>query len=60
VTSLLYSCYLYIYICVNSPLMPFIKSVEFGLVVIRIVSSAYNTNLDFLLLSSVFVFLLYH
>ena len=40
---------------VNVPLMSIIKLVGFGLVMIRLVSSANKTNLDLLLLSSVFV-----
>ena len=42
-------------IFVNAPLMFCIKLVGFGLVMIRLVSSADNTNLDLLLLSLVFV-----
>ena len=44
-----------LFIFVNAPLMSYIKLVGFGLVVIRLVSSANKTNLDLLLLSLVFV-----
>ena len=44
-----------LFIFVNAPLMSFIKLVGFGLVVIRLVSSANKTNLDLVLLSLVFV-----
>jgi len=40
---------------VNVPLTSFLKLVGFGLVMIRLVSSAYKSNLDLLLLSLVFV-----
>jgi len=40
---------------VNVPLMSFIKLVGFELVMIRLVSSAYKSNLDLLLLFLVFV-----
>jgi len=47
-------------IIVNAPLKFCIKLVGFGLVTIRLVSSANKTNLDLLLLSLVFVISLYH
>jgi len=42
-------------IYLNAPLMPFIKLVGFGLVMIRLVLSVNKTNLDSLLLFVVFV-----